>query len=73
VQMPHFLKDNMAKKYEVKFAGITDKMGELRRAGEVLDATEIADVERLIGLEAIAEIAEAKPNGKADAPAETGK
>lgn len=64
-----FLKGNMAKKYEVKFKGITDKAGAMRLNGEILDATEIADVQRLLGLEAIAEVVEAKPNGKAADPA----
>lgn len=50
----------MAKKYEIKSSGITDKAGELRRRGETLDASEIADVKRLLELDAIVE-SEEKP------------
>lgn len=56
-----FSKGFMAKKYEVKFSGITDAKGELRLKGEVLEAGEIADVQRQVELGAIGEV------GKADA------
>lgn len=43
-------------KYEVQFAGITGADGDLHRRGEILDESEISDLERQIAIGAVAAI-----------------